>query len=132
MSSVSCDNEAREAASESSDKYCPHCGKPLRGRDVGPSRPPALRSDIARAKGEQFWATTPFTLGVLALATALGLHELWAFLSSILLGVLAVGFGAYGLRRDRGSFALSGLVLGAIAATFMLVVLGISVAVRDL
>jgi hypothetical protein len=132
MSSVSNGNEARDAASETGEHCCPQCGRPLQGKAIDAGRRPTLGSDMSRVRGEQFWATTPFTLGVLALATALGLHELWAFLGSIFLGVLAVGFGALGLRRDRGSFALSGLVLGSIAVVFMLVVLGISVAVGDL
>ena len=110
---------------------CPRCGHMLEGDDVAECSP---RSDYTGSVGgrQEFWAVTPITLGVLALATALGLHELWAFLSSIFLGGLAVGFGAFGMRRGFNPFALTGLVLGAIAAVFMLVVVGIAVAVGDL
>jgi hypothetical protein len=112
------------------ERYCPRCGRRLPQEGGSSSCVPA--EITPRPKGEQFWATTPFVLGSLALATALGLHEMWAFLSSIFLGSLAVGFGAFGLRRDRGSFALCGLVLGAIAVTFMLVVLGVAIGAGDL
>jgi hypothetical protein len=125
MSACSHQKREGEVSQTGNETRCPHCGRALTGAS------PAI-CDAARRKREYVWGTIPLTIGVLALSTALGLHELWAFLSSIFLGTLAVGFGAYGLRRDGGTLALAGLILGSIAALFMIIVLGIAVAVGDL
>lgn len=111
---------AKKSQDDVAAARCPHCGQSL----------PAC--DGAGGPGARFWAVTPFVLGILGLVTAISIHELWAFLSSILLGALAMGLGAFGLRRDPGSLALSGLIIGAITVTFMLVVLGIAVTLGDI